>query len=75
MQSSFSPQAHTAKEKAKKAFPNAAVGLTWLNDQEAIKVNLSEALPSAHETPQSIDGFPIVLSVVGKIRKLPESET
>jgi hypothetical protein len=69
METSFSPQAHAAKEMAKRKFPGAAVGLTWLQNQEAIKVNLPEALPDNAEAPDSIDGFPVVLSVVGKIRK------
>jgi len=69
METSFSPLAHAAKETAKKKFPGAAVGLTWLHDREAIKVNLPEALPDNAEVPDSIDGFPIVLSVVGKVRK------
>ncbi len=71
MESNFSPQAHAAKEKAKQAFPNAAVGLTWLQDQEAIKVNLTEALAANADAPQSIDGLPVVYDVVGKVRKRP----
>lgn len=69
MESSFSSQAHQAKEKAKQAFPKAAVGLTWLQGQEAIKVNLAEPLPAGTPLPGSIDGFPVVVSVVGKVRK------
>jgi hypothetical protein len=69
MESSFTPQVRAAKEKAKVAFPGAAIGLTWHNGREAIKVNLTEALPENAEAPYSIDGFPVVLQVVGKIRK------
>ena len=69
METNFSLQAHAAKETAKKKFPDAAVGLTWMQDREAIKVNLPEALPAGANVPKEIDGFPVLISVVGKVRK------
>ena len=74
METNFSLRAQAAKEKAKLAYPGAAVGLTWHQDQEAIKVNLTEALPENTDLPKSIDGFPLVVQVVGKVRKLPALE-
>ena len=74
MQSNFSSQAQAAKEKTKLVYPGAAVGLTWHNGREAIKVNLAQALPDNTEATESIDGFPLVVQVVGKVRKLPAAE-
>ncbi len=74
METSFSLRAQAAKEKASEAYPGAAVGLTWHEGQEAIKLNLTEVLPENAEMPESIDGFPLVVQVVGKVRKLPALE-
>lgn len=70
MESAFSTGAQAAKEKAKKLFLGAAVGLTKLGDQEMIKVNLPEPLAPGADMPDSIDGIPIKLEVVGKVRAL-----
>ena len=70
MESAFSIEARAAKEKAKKLFAGAAVGLTKLGDQEMIKVNLRDALAPDADVPESIDGIPIKIEIVGKVRAL-----
>lgn len=44
------------------------VGITRLNDEYAIKVNLSEPMPSDVTLPTQIDGVPVRVEVTGRIR-------
>jgi hypothetical protein len=44
------------------------VGLTKVDEQYAVKVNLESALPASVKAPTSIDGIPLAYEVVGRIR-------
>ncbi len=66
-------QAQAAKSKAAPVFgryaPVCGVGLTRRKGVYAVKVNL-EAEPDADaELPEEIDGVPVVVHVMGKLRK------
>ena len=45
------------------------VGITRQNGVYAVKVNLEDELESDAEVPREIDGVPVVVRSVGKIRK------
>lgn len=65
--------ARAAKGKAKGLFPKEArvcgVGLTRRGGRYCVKVNLeTEPGPEVH-LPEEVDGVPLVVTVVGKIRK------
>jgi hypothetical protein len=70
-------QARVAKGKVKDLFsasPSlqralAGVGIGRIGDDYAVKVNLSQPLENAG-LPDSLDGVPIELEVIGKIHKL-----
>ncbi len=66
-------EARAAKDKAfrlfKKVSPVCGVGITRARGVYAIKVNLEAEPDSPGELPDEIDGVPIVVSVVGKVRK------
>ncbi|MGH7004465.1 MAG: hypothetical protein ACREIP_11005 [Alphaproteobacteria bacterium] len=67
-------QARAAKAKAKRQLAgNAAVvgiGLTRLNGEYAVKVNLAAAPADRPSLPDSIDGVPVRCEVVGPIKAL-----
>jgi hypothetical protein len=46
----------------------AGIGLTMVGDALGVKVNLTAA-PSGPALPASVDGVPVVVEVVGTIRK------
>lgn len=65
--------ARAAKNKAKALFPKEArvcgVGLTRRSGHYCVKVNLeTEPGPDLH-LPSKVDGVPVVVKVVGKVRK------
>ena len=63
-------EARAAKDKAKELFPfNAGVGITRIADGYAVKVNLRNAMPDKQSIPDSINGVPIQVEVVGEIHK------
>ena len=66
-------QARAAKATALRHFENlgtiVGVGITRVDDDYAIKVNLSEPLAEGTELPADIDGVPVRVEVVGTIRK------
>ncbi len=66
-------EARAAKEKALatliKNHPRAGFGITRVGDGYAVKVNLPEPLPPNVKLPETIDGVPIKVEVVGTIRK------
>jgi hypothetical protein len=66
-------QARAAKAAALRHFENlgtiVGVGITRVDDDYAIKVNLSEPLAEGTELPADIDGVPVRVEVVGTIRK------
>ena len=66
-------QARAAKEKAFEVCSAVAkvvgVGIAPLEGGYAVKVNLEEPLPEGTLLPVSVDGVPIRVEVVGRIRK------
>jgi hypothetical protein len=64
--------ARGAKSKALKVFGRLAevvgVGITRVDGSYGLKVNLRDELPRGTAAPRSIDGVPIVVEVVGRIR-------
>ena len=65
--------ARAAKEKARVVFSRlgrvCGVGITRQGDTYCVKVNLQEELATDCECPNQIDGVPVVVHVVGPIRK------
>jgi hypothetical protein len=67
-------QARVAKERAKVLFARKAsvvgVGISRVaGGGFGVKVNLSEPLPPDADLPETIDGVPVRVEVVGTIRK------
>ncbi len=66
-------QARAAKAAALRQFEDlgtvVGVGVTRIDGEYAVKVNLSEPLAEGVEPPGEIDGVPIQIEVVGTIRK------
>jgi ABC-type Fe3+ transport system substrate-binding protein len=66
-------QARHAKEAAKSVLADVpgvvGVGLTKIGDDYALKVNLREELPSGVSIPKQVAGVPVVVEVVGIIKK------
>ena len=66
-------QARAAKERAKALFARAGtvvgVGINRVGDGFGVKVNLSAAPPPDAALPESIDGVPVRVEVVGTIWK------
>jgi hypothetical protein len=64
--------ARSVKSKALNVFGRLAevvgVGITRVDDGYGLKVNLREELPLGKPAPRSIDGVPVVVEVVGRIR-------
>lgn len=67
-------EARIAKAKAMAQFENlpslAGIGITSVGTGYGVKVNLSEPLDSASKLPSDIGGVPLVVAVVGQIKKL-----
>jgi hypothetical protein len=66
-------RARAAKERARIVFAAKAsvvgVGITRVGGGFGLKVNLSEPPPPGAELPETIDGVPVRVEVVGPIRK------
>ena len=66
-------QARAAKESAKAllaALPGVVgVGITKIGEDYALKVNLGAPLPAGVSAPERISGVPVLVEVVGKIKK------
>jgi hypothetical protein len=66
-------QARTAKAAAVRQFDElgtvVGVGITRIDGEYAVKVNLSEPLAEGIELPGEIEGVPIQVEIVGTIRK------
>ena len=66
-------QARAAKAAAQRRFEQlpslVGVGVTRVDGEYAIKINLREPLTPAADVPADIDGVPVVVEVVGAIRK------
>ena len=69
-------KARLAKERAKAELANlpgiVGIGIGKVGADYAVKVNLRAALPSGAGVPERIAGVPVVLEVVGEIRKRPQ---
>jgi hypothetical protein len=65
--------ARAAKNKAKQVLSQYGqvngVGITERDGQYAIKVNLEKGSVTDEDWPDSIDGVPLVVQLIGKIRK------
>jgi len=46
------------------------VGITRVNEEFAVKVNLSEPAPAGFDVPKSVEGVAVVVEVVGRVRAL-----
>jgi hypothetical protein len=66
-------QARAAKAKAAKAFGRRAkvvgVGITEIDGGYGVKVNLGEAPEPGTDLPESVEGVPVRIEVVGKLSK------
>ena len=66
-------KAQAAKSKAAPVFgryaPVCGVGLTRRKGVYAVKVNLEAEPAAGAELPEEIDGVPVVVHVMGKLRK------
>lgn len=66
-------QARAAKAAALRYFEHVGivvgVGVTRIDADYAVKINLREPLPSHVNVPPDIDGVPVRVEVVGPIRK------
>jgi hypothetical protein len=66
-------QARAAKAAALRQFEDlgtvVGVGVTRIDGEYAVKVNLSEPPAEGVELPGEIDGVPVQVEVVGTIRK------
>lgn len=67
-------EARLAKDRAKTVFRHFGkvngVGITRQGDSYAVQVNFEEAPEKNTELPTEIDGVPVVVRVIGHIRKL-----
>ena len=65
--------ARAAKSKAKQVLSQYGqvngVGITERDGQYTIKVNLEKESVTDEDWPDSIDGVPLVVQLIGKIRK------
>ncbi len=66
-------RARAAKERAKVIFagkaPVVGIGINRVADGFGVKVNLSEPAPPDADLPETIDGVPVRVEVVGALRK------
>jgi hypothetical protein len=66
-------EARAAKERAKALFVKKAsvvgIGITRVGDGYGVKVNLDAPPAADADLPESIDGVPVRIEVVGPIRK------
>lgn len=67
-------QARAAKPRVLAVFerlaPVVGVGITRMDGGYAVKVNLQAAPPEGTSLPESVDGVPVRVAVVGTIRAL-----
>ncbi|HKI20375.1 MAG TPA: hypothetical protein VKA15_20975 [Isosphaeraceae bacterium] len=66
-------RARPAKERAKWIFAGktsvVGIGINRVAGGFGVKVNLSEPAPPDADLPETIDGVPVLVEVVGAIRK------
>lgn len=67
-------EARAAKERAKSLFAGRAsvvgIGLTRVGDGYGVKVNLEAPPPADAGLPETIDGVPVRIEVIGTVRPL-----
>lgn len=72
-ESSALDKARAAKARAHEVFSKLAdvvgVGITTIGSEYGLKVNVSSPPPPSNVLPKEVDGVPVVMEVVGKIRK------
>jgi hypothetical protein len=72
-------KAKAAKRTARKQFERlgsvTAVGITRVDGEYAVKVNLCEPLGEGVDPPREIDGVPVCVVVTGAVRAEPMEET
>jgi hypothetical protein len=65
-------EARAAKERAKRIFAKKAsvvgIGITRVGDRYGVKVNLEAPPPADANLPETIDGVPVRIEVIGPIR-------
>jgi hypothetical protein len=70
-------QVRAAKEHAYAVFSKFAnvvgVGITTIESGYALKINLSAPPKEQEKLPQEVDGVPIQIEIVGRIRKRSRS--
>jgi hypothetical protein len=66
-------QARAAKGRALELFGTLAtvvgVGLTRVDSGYGVKVNLESAPPAGTQLPNAVDGVPVQVEVVGRLKK------
>lgn len=70
-------RARAAKLRLYKLLPASlhinGIGITWVGEDYAIKLNLDSAPPDDVALPRDVDGVPVVVEVVGPLSpQLPE---
>jgi hypothetical protein len=72
-ESSGLDKARAAKARAHEVFSKLAdvvgVGITTIGSEYGLKVNVSSPPPPSNVLPSEVDGVPVRMEVVGKIRK------
>ena len=68
-------RARAAKRRLYELLPDSlqinGIGITWVGEDYAVKLNLDSAPPDGLDLPRAVDGVPVVVEVVGKIAKRP----
>ena len=66
-------RARAAKARAHAVFSKlgevVGVGITTIGSEYGLKINLASPPPTSTELPKEVDGVPVRVEVVGKIRK------
>ena len=66
-------KARAAKGRAHEVFSKLAdvvgVGITTIGSEYGLKINVSSPPPPSNVLPKEVDGVPVRMEVVGKIRK------
>lgn len=75
-ESSSLDRARAAKAHAHATFSKlgevVGVGITTIGSEYGLKINLKSAPPSSSELPKEVDGVPVRVEIVGRIRKQAE---
>jgi len=66
-------RARAAKARAHAVFSKlgdvVGVGITTIGSQYGLKINLASPPPTSSELPTEVDGVPVRVEVVGRLRK------